>query len=134
MSLKNYLNQGYNCCESLLRTLRDEGYFIISDDVLKISQVFNGAGKARKQCGYVNGGLMAIGLKYGRTTSNVSREPAQTKAREFALEFEKEFGSVVCEKLRPEGFDCNEDEKVRATQRCREIGEGALWIVKKYLT
>ena len=81
-------------------------------------------------CGAVSGGIMALGLKFGR--NNVAKPATKPYwfSSEFLKRFEKEHGYVTCRELT--GCDFNtelgrkkyEDEEMWET-RCREYIETA---------
>jgi C_GCAxxG_C_C family probable redox protein len=62
-----------------------------------------GAGMGRKEevCGAVTGGIIAIGIKYGRNEINdtTSGEITYKKTRELMDNFKKKNGTFICRKL-----------------------------------
>ena len=63
----------------------------------------HGAGKYGAQCGLVEGTLMFIGI-LGRTL-NISDDDIVNSCNDFANQFENRFNSLLCNILRPEGFN-----------------------------
>ena len=61
-----------------------------------------GAGGHRAQCGLVEGALMFIGVLGSHR--GLDRDQISRLCRDFAEGFEKQFGSLICRELRPEGF------------------------------
>jgi C_GCAxxG_C_C family probable redox protein len=92
---------GYNCAQSVFSAFCEE--LKIEDDLaLKVATGF-GAGMGRKGevCGAVTGGIMAIGVKYGRGEKD---EPAvanvaYARTVEFMDQFANKHGSCLCREL-----------------------------------
>jgi C_GCAxxG_C_C family probable redox protein len=92
---------GYNCAQSVLYAYSDE-VNIDKDIALKVACGF-GAGMGRKQevCGAVTGGIMAIGLKYGKTKSErqAVTDKIYLKTRKLMDNFESKHGTFTCLEL-----------------------------------
>ena len=95
---EKYHLKGFNCAESVLLSVAE--YFNIHcSEIPKMATPFGG-GIARRGslCGAVTGGLMALGLKFGRTTTvDVNaRDRSYGKAESFLSFFEKKYGTLLC--------------------------------------
>ena len=89
---------------------------IESADAPRIATGFGGGvGGGGSLCGAVVGGVMAIGLKYGRNTGAGEREPSRGLSLRFLREFQKEMGSVICRELT--GFDMTTPEGQEAAHQ-----------------
>jgi len=92
---------GYNCAQAVLFSYCDDFHFD-KNTALKLTCGF-GAGMGRKQevCGAVSGGIIVIGLKYGRglTDDRTVTEHSYKLTRELMDRFEQEYGSCICRKL-----------------------------------
>jgi len=92
---------GYNCAQAVLYSYCDDIPFDKST-ALKLACGF-GAGMGRKQevCGAVSGGIIVIGLIYGRGLSEdrSATEQSYRITRELMDRFEQEHGSCICRKL-----------------------------------
>jgi len=92
---------GYNCAQAVLHSLCETMDFD-KDSALRIACGF-GAGFGRQQevCGAVSGGVMAIGLKYGRgEAEDKSRtEDCYQRTRQFLAAFKQRHGSIRCREL-----------------------------------
>jgi len=93
--------EGYNCAQSVLFAWSDE-LKIEMDKALKMACGF-GAGMGRKEevCGAVTGGIIAIGVKYGRGENGdrSATELTYAKTRELMDRFAEKHGSFICREL-----------------------------------
>jgi len=93
--------QGYNCAQSIIYAFSDD-LGIDKNTALKIATGF-GAGMGRKQevCGAVTGGIMVIGLKYGRGENDERKvmDQAYLKVRTLMDRFSEKHGTFICRKL-----------------------------------
>jgi len=93
--------KGYNCAQSILYTFSDE-LGIDENTALRIATGF-GAGMGRKQevCGAVTGGIMVIGLKYGRGENDERKvmDQAYIKVRALMDRFSAKHGAFICREL-----------------------------------
>ncbi len=93
--------EGYNCAQSVLFSFCDELGLDV-DNAFMLSCGFGGGmGRMGEVCGAVSGGIMALGLKFGRREKD---ERAQTdiaylKIREFMNRFSAKHGSCLCREL-----------------------------------
>lgn len=63
-----YRNGDFFCSEAIVKTIKDEFELPISDDVIAMASGFPvGMGRSGCTCGAVVGGIMALGLFFGRT-------------------------------------------------------------------
>lgn len=89
---------GYNCAQSVLWTFAQR-FNLDADTALKIACGF-GAGIGRRQevCGAVTGGIMALGLKYGRGEAQdpTATEQSYAKTQELMHRFEAVHGTCNC--------------------------------------
>lgn len=88
--------EGFNCAETVLKTVSEEwGY----DDRLipRVATPFGGGiGRQGLLCGALTGGVMAIGLRFGRDKGDEPRDKAYGLATVFVKGFEREFGGLNC--------------------------------------
>jgi C_GCAxxG_C_C family probable redox protein len=105
---------GYNCAQSVLWSFSPELRFD-PESALKIACGF-GAGMARRQdiCGAVTGGIMAVGLKYGRggKQDRTATDETYAKTQEMMRRFEARHGSCNCRQLL-DGCDLTTEEGLR---------------------
>lgn len=95
-----FIEEGYACSEAtLLAFAKRNG---LDTAYVKLATGF-GAGIGRKSslCGALTGGVLALGLKHGRTSAkdNSSKEKTLELSGKYYGAFEKEFGAVSCKEL-----------------------------------
>jgi C_GCAxxG_C_C family probable redox protein len=124
--------QGLYCAEAVLTVLaRRVG--LGSDLVPAIATGFcSGVARTASTCGAVSGGVMALGLAYGRKSAKEPVDRAYMPVQDFIEAFEREFGSSNCAALlgchlgTDEGKRVFQEQKLRTrcerfTQRATEI-------------
>lgn len=83
-----YRNGDFFCSESIVKTIKDEFNLAVPDDVISMASGFPiGMGSAGCTCGAVVGGIMALGLFFGRT------EPKDEKVNK-TMELSKELHDI----------------------------------------
>ena len=89
-------NSGFFCAESVLAAVAE--YAEISSPLIpKMATGFcSGLSRTNKRCGAVTGGILALGMRYGRNMPSQAVEPAYEKVQEFLNQFEKQNGSLMC--------------------------------------
>ena len=92
---------GYNCAQAVLYAYGSD-LGLDSETALKVATGL-GAGMARRGevCGAVTGGILAIGLKFGRggRQDRSATEQTYQKTLELMARFEKRQGSCLCRVL-----------------------------------
>lgn len=105
---------GYNCAQAVLDAFCDEGG-LDEDLALKIATGL-GAGMGRKQevCGAVTGGILVLGLRHGRgsTDRHSATEQTYLRTRELMDRFTAQHGSCRCRELL-QGYDLSTEEGLR---------------------
>ncbi|MDX9866289.1 MAG: C-GCAxxG-C-C family protein [Kiritimatiellia bacterium] len=92
---------GYNCAQSVLWAFAPR-LGLDPDTALKIACGFGaGMGFRQEVCGAVTGGIMALGLKYGRgeNQDRTATEETYNKTQELMRRFEAVHGTCNCRKL-----------------------------------
>jgi C_GCAxxG_C_C family probable redox protein len=102
---------GYNCAQAVLYSFKDE-INIDGNIALKTACGF-GAGMGRKGevCGALTGGIIAIGIKYGRgeIDDKTATENTYAKTKELMEKFQERQGSFICKELL-DGCDLTTEE------------------------
>lgn len=83
---ENYA-KGYYCCESLVYTIKQMFELDIPDAVIAMSSgMAVGAGRSGCMCGALNGGILTLGLLFGRTEQDGPTNPKSIKTMELTNE------------------------------------------------
>ena len=141
----DYEEVAISCSQATLAALQEEFNLGGGKDVIKVATFMPGIASRKETCGAVVGGLMALGLKFGKDKINDSEpvtpdeKEAMFKSREkawrFCEVFKKEFGSTMCGDIRPRimGRDYNSMDPIERQQfldddgpkKCRVLSEKA---------
>ena len=93
--------KGYNCTQAILYAFHNQSG-ITGDMALKIACGL-GAGMGRKGevCGAVTGGILVLGLRYGRGIHDdrTAMETTYAKTQELMNRFSSRHGSCICRQL-----------------------------------
>jgi len=98
----DYYRRGdYYCSEAIVKTIKDEFELPLRDDVIAMASGFPvGIGGAGCTCGAINGGVLALGMFFGRKTAG---DPCVNKVMALAKElhdtFKKRHKSTCCRVL-----------------------------------
>jgi len=96
-------DQGWYCAESVLKAIAAETG-ITSKLIPKIATgLCSGMSRTCGMCGALSGGILALGIVYGRETNDDSVEKNYAAVRALIEKFENRFGSANCRKL----IDCD---------------------------
>jgi C_GCAxxG_C_C family probable redox protein len=115
-----------SCAITSLLTLSEIFHINLCSQIVDAGIGMHGAGKYGAQCGLVCGSLMFIGI-LGKE-KGLENTDIVTTCYEFAKGFEKEFGSLNCRDLRPQGFKPNNPPHL-----CEEITKKAIMFTLNYL-
>jgi len=102
LTAEEYYRSGdFYCSEAIVKTIKDAFGLPVSNDVISMASGFPiGIGKAGCVCGAVSGGVMALGLVFGRTTPKDSKvDKAMNLSRELHDIFKKRHKSLCCRTL-----------------------------------
>jgi len=101
----------YNCCESVLLALKD--YLGIDSELIPKIGTGIGAGVSLNGllCGSISSVAIAIGIKYGRTSPEVSPKPVWDMVDKYVAEFKDKFRYVNCRELT--GLDVRTEEGMK---------------------
>lgn len=101
-----YRNGDFYCSEAVVKTIIDEFQIDVSEDVIKMASGFPvGMGSMGCTCGALTGGVMAIGLVYGRSQG---KDPKVNKAMELSAKLYQIFcerHKVSCCKVLTRGME-----------------------------
>ena len=107
---------GYYCCEALISAIREEFKLDVPKEVIAMaSGMAVGAGKSGCICGAFNGGILALGMFFGRTGQNGPTDPKSIKCMELTHElhdwFKKANGkNAICCRILTKEFNMGQGE------------------------
>ncbi|WP_457572253.1 C-GCAxxG-C-C family (seleno)protein [Desulfovulcanus sp.] len=116
-----YWKDDLNCASTTLKILSEFFDINLSNQVMDAAIGMHGAGKYQAQCGLVEGALMFVGI-LGRGKGISDRETILF-CKKLAGEFEKNFGSLLCKILRPEGFHPDNPPHLCEELSCKAISQ-----------
>ncbi|PKM56324.1 MAG: hypothetical protein CVV00_00035 [Firmicutes bacterium HGW-Firmicutes-5] len=99
---KNYYRNGdFYCSEAIVKTIKDEFQLSVSDDIIAAASGFPvGMGNSGCSCGAVVGGIMTLGLVFGRTEAKDKKVVKTMKlANELHETFRKKHKTLCCRVL-----------------------------------
>ncbi|MDF1618187.1 C-GCAxxG-C-C family (seleno)protein [Petrocella sp. FN5] len=96
-----YRNGDYYCSEAIVKTIKDEFQLPISDDIIAAASGFPvGMGNSGCSCGAVIGGIMTLGLVFGRRDAKDKKVVKTMKlANELHETFRKKHKTLCCRVL-----------------------------------
>ncbi|SJZ94793.1 C-GCAxxG-C-C family protein [Selenihalanaerobacter shriftii] len=130
---EDYYRRGdYYCSEAVLTTINEMLGEEVPSEMVKLASGFPvGIGKSKCLCGAISGGVMALGLKYGRT------EPGAPMPKSFPMNaalhnyIKDKYGSTCCRVLIKEFDEFNSNERA---EHCIQItGEVAAWVMEQFI-
>lgn len=87
LSAEENFRGGFYCCEALMKTIIDELELDVPEQVIAMaSGMAVGVGKSGCICGALNGGVMALGLLFGRTEQDGPTNPKSIKCMQLTHE------------------------------------------------
>ncbi len=109
-----YRNGDFYCSEAIVKAIKDGFYLDISDTVISLASGFPvGMGAAGCTCGALAGGVMAIGMLFGRTQP---KDEKVGKAMALSKELHDLFQSrhrVVCCRSLTQGMELGSPEHMK---------------------
>jgi len=130
---EEYFRRGdYYCSESVLMTINNALGEELPPEIVKMASGFPiGIGKSGCLCGAVSGGVMALGLAYGRTEPGAEMPDSfanNAKLHDYII---KKYGSTCCRVLTRDFADFASKERA---EHCIKItGEVAAWIMENFI-
>ncbi len=131
---------GYNCAQSMIYSFAEE-LGIDKSIAMKLATGFGGGlGRTGNVCGAVTGGILILGLMFGRgeNEDKIKQEKTYQYVREFIEKFKVKYGTVECKSL-IDNIDLLTDEgkkRFRETNminKCSEYVESANKIIQEII-
>ncbi|MBR0093098.1 MAG: C_GCAxxG_C_C family protein [Lachnospiraceae bacterium] len=107
---------GFFCCEALMRAIKDGFQLDVPDDVIAMSSGMSvGVGRSGCLCGALNGGIMALGMFFGRTEPKGPQDPKVVKVMGYTHELHDWFKvhnkkNATCCRVLTREFDMGKGE------------------------
>ena len=106
-----YRNGDFYCSEAIVKTIKDAFELDFSDEAVKLASGFPvGIGGSGCTCGAVSGGVMALGMVFGRSEA---KNPDVMKTMKLSAELHERFREkrkFVCCKILTKGMDLGKKE------------------------
>lgn len=122
--LKYYLEQDYNCAESILRAANDCYGLNLNEEALLAIGGFGGGCCCGRLCGACAGGVAAISSKYIHTRAHAEKQ-ACDRVKAFVSAFVETLGSDLCDELKKNYLD-----ETRESGRCVKTVELAAQVLE----
>jgi len=129
---EGYFERGeFFCSEAVVKTINDALDKPFSDDVTKLASGFPvGIGKSGCICGAVSGGVMALGMVYGRNHGEAMHEDMFKHAANLHDRIKELYKSTCC-RVMTRNFEFQSSER---KDHCVKItGEVAAYIAEKLI-
>ncbi|RIZ60118.1 C-GCAxxG-C-C family protein [Paraclostridium bifermentans] len=129
---EGYFERGeFFCSEAVVKTINDELGKPFSDEVTKLASGFPiGVGKSGCLCGAVSGGVMALGMVYGRCHGEAMNEDMFKHAADLHDRIKELYKSTCC-RVMTRNFEFQSPER---KAHCIKItGEVAAYIAEKLI-
>ncbi len=111
----NFRN-GYFCCEALMAAIRSEFQLDVPEEVIAMSSgMAVGIGRSGCTCGAFNGGVLALGMIFGRTQQTGPQDPQVVKCMALTKELHDWFKeanrkNAICCRVLTREFDMGKGE------------------------
>ncbi len=130
---EDYFRRGdYFCSESVITTINDSLGQPFDSSIVKMASGFPiGIGKSKCLCGAVSGGIMALGLAYGREKPGDPMPDSFPNSADLHDYIIEKYGSTCCRVLTRK-FD-NFKSQERADHCIQITGEVAAWVMKNFI-
>ncbi|SCK01904.1 C_GCAxxG_C_C family protein [uncultured Clostridium sp.] len=130
-----YRNGDFFCSEAIVKTIKDEFELPISDEIVAAASGFPiGIGGSGCTCGAVSGGVMSLGLVFGR---QVAKDPKVRKTMELTKELHEKFRNnhkSLCCRILTKGLDMGSGEhKEQCISFTGEVAEEVAKIIVREL-
>ena len=114
---KYYWDDDINCATTIMKILSESFDIELNEQLIDAAVGMHGAGEYGAQCGLVEGTLMFIGIS-GREQGLPEKSIIKI-CKEYATQFEYNFGSLQCSILRPEGFNADNPPHICEPLTCK---------------
>lgn len=136
---KLFVEDHYRCSQAVLGAFAQE-LGLDEAQGRKVSSCFGSGMCLGETCGCITGGLMALGLRFGRSQveDEAAREREQEVARTFTTQFRAQCGATSCQALL--GRDVTDPEELARIKaeglfytRCPQFVDAAVGLIEALL-
>lgn len=128
-----YANDQFVCSEAVLYTINGALGNPFPAGVVKLASGFGGGiGTRGYVCGALTGGVMALGLAFGRTEAGSSCPKLLPATRDLLDWFTQSFGSSCCAELTKERVTFGDNESDRCSFMTGETAAKTMELILKY--
>lgn len=120
--------KGFFCCEAVMEAMRELFKLDVPDSVISMASAMSvGAGRSGCMCGALNGGILALGMFFGRTEPRGPKDPEVNECMALSNELHNWFKenngkNAVCCRVLTREFDMGKGEHkeqcIRFTGQC----------------
>lgn len=113
---ENHYRGGFFCCEAVMAAMRENFELDVPEDVIGMASAMSvGAGRSGCMCGALNGGILALGMFFGRTEPRGPKDPEVNKCMSYSNELHNWFKEMngkkaVCCRVLTREFDMGRGE------------------------
>ena len=99
---RKYLHSGWHCSEGILLAVGEHHFPEKLPEILKVATPFCGGvgGTEQELCGAFTGGLIVIGVLFGRTAAGADDAHCLDLTKKYRQQFNQHFGYLWCKDLR----------------------------------
>ena len=132
---ENYYENGFYCSEAVIASIRDNFELSIPEEVICMGSGFPvGIGLAKCLCGSVAGGVMVLGLFFGRSKPIAPKTDVCFRTSKELHDFFKMKNGAICCRVLTKGMDFSlGDHKAQCTRFTGEVAEVVSQIIVREL-
>jgi len=128
-----YVKDQFACSEAILYTIHRILGSPLPIEIIRLASGFaGGIGKSGSICGSLNGGVMALGLAFGRSEAGASCPKLFPATRELLEWFDLAFGSSCCAELTKKKSTFGRKEPNRCAIMTGETAAKTMELILKY--
>jgi len=130
-----YRSGSFYCSEAIVKTIKDEFHIELPDDIIAMASGFPvGIGASGCTCGAVVGGIMALGMFFGRTQpGDVKVKKCMALAQELHNQFKNRHKSLCCRVLTKNMIHGSPEHMQQCISFTGEVAEEASRIIIREL-
>ncbi len=131
-----YYNTGLYCSEAIVASIRENFQLDISEDIVKVASGFPvGIGGAKCVCGAVSGGIISLGLFFGRFAPGDPKVELCMKLSNELHEYFRGKNKVLCCRILTSKMELGTEEHMsQCTRFTGEIAEKTAQIIARELS